>query len=558
MYRNNHTKESQSLIRTLSMALVALFVSSFAATSAIAQQGLMRQGHDDDGQYENLNRGGFIEYDPTLDVEVWTDNESGEFYEGDEIHIYFRTNRDAYVAVYNIDTEGRVNLIYPFDQNDDPFIEGGRIYRIPGPDADYDLLIDGPAGSENIQIIASRRPFPIPNWYAGTGLVADRDRYDFMDYINNMYFGCRSGCPRALDNVSYVVKEWDDYYYRPVYSNPWPVWGSYGGLYVDYYWGSSIYVDGYYYGISPLYLPRIGYGNHVVTVYDSYGYGWENSVHINNSSAIHLDNSIIRTTAGTHSRYSSVRKTGYRNPTKHGYADVKITSKYRPESIVRKTSKTRTVVSKNGTTTRGRTDKVVSRGFNYKKNDRAATSRKTTTRTKVTKSTTTKSSKSSKRLKAYKSAPDDGSRARVGKSTKSRSSSKNSANRTKKSTRRSESSRATSSRSSTRSSSSGKVSGRTNGKSTYKRSGKKSTSSSSSKAKRSKSSSKSRGKSKASRSKTRSGSSKSSSGARRSSGRSGSSSRATSRSSGSRSGRSGGSSRGGRSGKSGGSRGKKK
>ncbi len=573
MYREKHTRKSWSLLRALPVALLALFVSSITASVAMAQSGSVRLEHDDDNYTGSSYRGGFIENDRTLDVEIWTDNESGEYYEGDEIQVYFRANRDAYVAVYNIDTDGRVNLIYPFDQRDDPYIEGGRIYRIPGPDADYDLLVDGPAGIENIQIVASRRPFAIPNWYEGSGLVADRDRYEFMDYLNNMYFGCRSGCPRALDNISYVVKEWDNYYYRPVYSQPWPVWGSYGGLYVDYYWGSSIYVDGYYYGIAPLYLPRIGYGHHVVTVYDSYGYGWENSVNVHNSTAIYLDNSIIRTTAGTRSRYTSVRKTGYRNPGRSGYAGVKITSKYRPratagKSITRTRAATsRTVTNKNGTTsrtkitnTKGKSAGV--RGFGYKKNDRSAVSTKTTTRTRTTvtnsRSKSSKSSTSGKRLKSYKNSPNNGTGARVSKtrsSSKSSSSRKSSVSSSRKtstnnkSSVRSRSGSKSSSRSSAKSSSAKRSSGKSSrGSSTYNRKGSKSSSHGNSKAGRSKSSRKSSGSS--SVRKTRSG--KKSSGGRssarsgRSSGRSGTSARAT-RSSGSRSGKSSGASRGGRS-----------
>jgi len=518
--------------RILPLVILTLFISSLATSVAVAQSGLMRLEHDDDN-YSNddhdFYRGGFIEQDPTLDVEIWTDNESGKYYVGDDVKIYFRTNRDAYVAVYNIDTDGRVNLIYPFDEHDSPYIEGGRIYRIPGPDADYDLLVNGPAGTENIQIVASRRPFPIPNWYEGSGLVADRDRYEFMDYINNTYFGCRSGCPRAIDNVSYVVKDWDNYYYRPVYYDPWPVWGSYGGLYVDYYWGSSIYVDGYYYGIAPLYLPRLGYGYHVVSVYDSYGYGWENSININGSAAIHLDNSIIRTTAGMNSRFRSVRRSGYRNPVRNGYAGVKITSKFRPRTTVRKTT-TRTVTTRNGTVTRTKTQKTgsVVRGFNYKKNDRGTvTTRKTTTARKTTTRSSGKSAGGGKRLTAYKSAPERGGKARALRSNGSAASGRSGSASVRKSGKRSGSS-------SSRATRSGSSSSRGGAKALRSRPKKSGSSSRRSSAKKSRS---------------RSGGSKSSVGSRRSSGRSGRSGASA------RGARSGGSRGGGRSaGHSGGSR----
>ncbi|MFQ5607322.1 MAG: DUF4384 domain-containing protein, partial [Candidatus Zixiibacteriota bacterium] len=395
-----------------SALLMALFAAVGVTPSGVrAQSDVIEREYQDNSRYDNgvsIQYADYIEYDPTLEVEIWTDNESGYYYQRDEIKIYFRASDDCYVAVYNVDTEGRVNLIYPFDKYDDPFIEGGRIYRIPDAGDDYDLVLRGPAGAENIQIVASRTPFPVPDWYEGSGLVSDRDRYEFLEYVNGRYFGCRSGCPRAYDQVSFVVREWDNYYYRPVYYHPWPVWRHYGGVYIDYYWGSTIYVDGYYYGIAPLYLPRVSLGHHVVTVCDPYGHFWESSVYVSHHARVRLDNTIIRTGAGVKSRYRSVNRVGYRNPAKHGYSGVKINRKYRP--------KTEFSVTKSALGSKGTSKKLVRkshgddpvRGFGSKKayrpSDGSAGATRTTLRKSVKKSK--KSSKASttegKRLKVYK------------------------------------------------------------------------------------------------------------------------------------------------------------
>lgn len=385
---------------------------------------------------------GFIEHDPSLEVEVWTDNESGVYYEGDEIEVYFRANRDCYVAVYNIDTEGRVNLIYPFDRGDDPLIDGGRIYRIPDNYDDYELLVQGPPGNESIVIVASRTPFPIPDWYDGSDLVADRDRYDFVDFINGRYFGCRSGCPRAVAQVSFVVREWDNYYYRPVYYHPWPVWSSYGGFYLDYYWGSSVYVDGYYYGCAPLYLPRLTLGYHTVTVYDSYGYGWEGSVHIVRDHPVYLDRTIIRTNAGVKSRYRSVRKTGYRNPATSGYPGVKITAKNKPRvktgmaTVTTKTRSKTTVVRgfDSRRTVTGKTSKTVIKKTRTGKGKQTTTTIKQTRgkdNSRLTPYKDTRVQKKSTRISTKNSAKKATVRRKSGVSRQSKSSAIKSNNRSR-------------------------------------------------------------------------------------------------------------------------------
>lgn len=272
-----------------------------------------------------------IRIDRYLSVEVWTDN--SEYYEGDKINISFRANRDCFVAVYNIDTRGNVNLIYPSRPEDDVHIQGGRTYRVPAQGDDYELTVKGPAGIEYLQIIASREPIPIPDWFSGSDLVCSDDPYDFIDYINAAYFGCEDNCTRALDLTSFEVKEWHEYYFRPVYDYNYPDWSLCGSVYIDYPFGATIYIDGVYWGVAPLYIPRIFWGWHYFTIYDPYGYCWEDRVSIVRYRSVVLDQTIVRTRADVKSRYREVRDRGYLDPVRHGYPDyqkdVKIKETYK-------------------------------------------------------------------------------------------------------------------------------------------------------------------------------------------------------------------------------------
>ena len=75
-------------------------------------------------------------------AEVWTDDNS--YYQGDDISISFRANSDCYVAIYNVDTRGNVNLLYPTSPQDDGQIRGGKIYRLPDRNDNYQLTVQGP------------------------------------------------------------------------------------------------------------------------------------------------------------------------------------------------------------------------------------------------------------------------------------------------------------------------------------------------------------------------------------------------------------------------------
>jgi len=266
--------------------------------------------------------------DQYLDVEIWTDNSDGEYFEGDEIVINFRANRDAFIAIYSVNSRGQVNLLFPIEQDDNNYIEGGVVYQLPGNNDDYDLVVSGPEGTETIQIIASKERFPIPDWYPVSGLDDDNwnDRHEFMDYLNNRYFVNYDGQRFAYDRTSIYINEWEESYYRPVYRPIYPGWTVCGNVYVDYPYGGTVYINGIYWGIAPLYIPRIYVGWHTITIYDRHGYCWENDIHIDHYNTLVLNRHIIRPHSSFVSKYKEVRKIGYRDPVRYGYPNYKHTT----------------------------------------------------------------------------------------------------------------------------------------------------------------------------------------------------------------------------------------
>ncbi len=289
-----------------------------------------------------------IKIDRYLTVEIWPNHTDGEYYINDNVVLNFLTNRDAFIAIYSVDSRGRVNLLFPSEPNQDNFVEGGHTYRLPGGNDDFDFVISGPEGVENIQVIASRERFPIPDWYPTSGLVDDwDDRFDFMDYVNNRFFVRYSGQRFAYDRTAVYINEWEPDYYQPVYYPHYPSWTVYGNAYIDYPFGGTVYINGIYWGIAPLYIPRIYVGWHTITIYDYYGYCWENNIHISRYNTVVLNRTIIKTRPNVVSKYKEVRYVGYRDPAQHGYPNYK--------------TKKATIVSKTGgKTTTGKSIEIKS------------------------------------------------------------------------------------------------------------------------------------------------------------------------------------------------------
>ncbi|RKX25788.1 MAG: hypothetical protein DRP45_05130 [Candidatus Zixiibacteriota bacterium] len=301
------------------------FRISIAAAILIVALASLGPAQSIDRDYGDYNR---AKVDRYLDVEIWTDRYDGEYYEGDNIVIQFRVNRDAFVVIYSIDTRGRVNLLYPEDEGTDNFVYGGVTNSLPGPDDRYDLTVSGPEGFENIQIIASRERFPIPDWYRNSGLICEwDDRMEFMDDLNEAHFVRYGGQRFAYDRAAIYVNEWEEDYYRPVYWPRYNSWTVYGNCYIDYPWGSTVYVNGIYWGCAPLYVPRIAIGWHTVTIYDYRGWCWESDFHVSRYNTVVFNHTIINTSSGTKSKYKEVRAVGYRDPVKHGYPNYKVAKK---------------------------------------------------------------------------------------------------------------------------------------------------------------------------------------------------------------------------------------
>ncbi len=94
-------------------------------------------------------------------MQLWTDRTT--YRVGEPIHFYFRAERDCYLNLVDINSEGEISLLFPnrFDSNNS--VQGGKTYRIPGDNYGFGLEAMPPTGTDRIYAIASTRPLDIFN-----------------------------------------------------------------------------------------------------------------------------------------------------------------------------------------------------------------------------------------------------------------------------------------------------------------------------------------------------------------------------------------------------------
>ncbi|GAB5603698.1 PEGA domain-containing protein [Thermus sp. FJN-A] len=101
-----------------------------------------------------------------LQVRVWVDKDPGKrgnalYQVGEPIYIYVSVNQDAYVYLFNINADGRIDPILPNAFERDNFLRAGETRRFPPEGGRYRYTVTGPEGEDRILAVASRRPLSL-------------------------------------------------------------------------------------------------------------------------------------------------------------------------------------------------------------------------------------------------------------------------------------------------------------------------------------------------------------------------------------------------------------
>ncbi len=92
-------------------------------------------------------------------VQVWTNQGDDPYTAGQGVRVSFQTDRDAYVTLFRVDTDGRVRVLFPRQPWEDNFARGGRVYDVPGYGTDGAFDVDDYPGVGYVFGVASADPY---------------------------------------------------------------------------------------------------------------------------------------------------------------------------------------------------------------------------------------------------------------------------------------------------------------------------------------------------------------------------------------------------------------
>jgi len=113
-------------------------------------------------------------------VEVWTDRGNDAVYQpGDVMQLRVRATDDSYLLVYEIDAEGYVRVLFPYEGSNG-LVDGRRTYHVPADDANVELVVQKSTGQGYVVALASHQPFVNLPWY----LRPYNEQADEVGYVN--------------------------------------------------------------------------------------------------------------------------------------------------------------------------------------------------------------------------------------------------------------------------------------------------------------------------------------------------------------------------------------
>ena len=194
-----------------------------------------------------------------LEARVWLEGGGDEpvVQRGDRVEARFRTTEDAFTAIFRIDTDGRIVLLFPREPADDGYVRGGRDHRLTFERSPFWRVTDDP-GLGYLFMVSSPEPLdfsafdfdPLRGWdLSPVSAVVYEDPYVAIDEYVAALIPDWEVVPYALDFVTYHVGETRSYPRFLCYDchgfRSYPSWNPYASTCSTYQ--VVVYDDPYFY-----------------------------------------------------------------------------------------------------------------------------------------------------------------------------------------------------------------------------------------------------------------------------------------------------------------------
>lgn len=141
-----------SLKKLVFIALVAVccYVSGLPLSAIAADTAETKQIVVEANEIKNTS--------PGFEIKLWTQGDKNVFHIKDTVAFKFKANKDCYVTLLDIGTDGTVYKIFPNKWHKSSRVTKDTVYSIPPEDGKFTFRVKGPVGVEYVKAIATAEP----------------------------------------------------------------------------------------------------------------------------------------------------------------------------------------------------------------------------------------------------------------------------------------------------------------------------------------------------------------------------------------------------------------
>ena len=196
---------------------------------------------------------------PDFKIDVEVDKGCGESYTvGEDITIYFKSNKDCYLTLFEFSPGGRIRLLLPNRYRKDNFFKANREYAIPSASDKFRFEVTLPLGKEMIRAIATTSPW---RFFSDEEIL--RYHNEHPDERYPVISSSEEGFATKFDEQIKIVPQpnWamaSCFFY--VISRVVPQYGKIKATSTPS--NAKVYLDGSYRGTTPLLISNVKVGEH--------------------------------------------------------------------------------------------------------------------------------------------------------------------------------------------------------------------------------------------------------------------------------------------------------
>ena len=222
---------------------------------------------------------------PDFRIEVWIDKGCGKSYTvGENITIYFKSNKDCYLTLFEQRSGGRIRLLLPNRYRKNNFFEANKVHAIPSASDKFRFEVTRPLGKAIIRATATTSPW----WFFSDEEIRryhDEHPEERYPVISRSEEGFAAKFNEKIKIIPQPNRAMASCIFN-VISKVVPQYGKIKVTSTPSY--AEVYLDGAYRGKTPITLSNVKVGKHTIKVTKKDYYNYSETVQVKGSSTTYV------------------------------------------------------------------------------------------------------------------------------------------------------------------------------------------------------------------------------------------------------------------------------